>query len=116
MEELKVEDFPANNSVVSCEISAEHRTYNFLPKLKKISLNYMPGLVSISSGLHIAPKLEWLSFYNCPNLKNPLLDEKSSHDLKKIKGEKSWWEGLEWGNGCLGYLDEIFVPIDIWDC
>ena len=73
----------------------------------------MPGLVSISGGLRIAPKLEWLSFYNCPNLKNPLIDEVFSQDLKKIKGERSWWEALEWSNRRPGNLDEIFVPIDI---
>jgi disease resistance protein RPS2 len=113
LEELTVEDCPSINSIVSCEISAELKTSNFLPNLKKISLHYMPGLVSISSGLHIAPKLEWLSFYNCPNLKNPLVEEVCSTDLKKIKGERSWWEALEWSNGCPGYLDEIFVPINI---
>uniref|UniRef100_A0A2N9ILW3 WRKY domain-containing protein n=1 Tax=Fagus sylvatica TaxID=28930 RepID=A0A2N9ILW3_FAGSY len=99
LEELKVEDCPSINSIVSCKISAEHKTSCFLPNLKKISLHYMPGLVSISSGLHIAPKLEWLSFYNCPKLKNPFIEEVSSQDLKKIKGERSWWEALEWRNG-----------------
>ncbi|KAL0013059.1 hypothetical protein SO802_000128 [Lithocarpus litseifolius] len=116
LEELKVEDCPSIKSIVSCAISAEHKTSYFLPNLKKISLHYMPGLVSISSGLHIAPKLEWLSFYNCPDLKNPLIDEISSKDLKKIKGERSWWEALEWSNSCPSYLEEIFVPIDIRDC
>ena len=104
LEQLKVEDCPSINSIVSCEISAELKTSDFLPNLKKISLHYMSGLVSISSGLHIAPKLEWLSFYNCLNLKNPLVEELSSTDLKKIKGERSWWEALEWSNGCPGYL------------
>uniref|UniRef100_A0A2N9GGB3 Disease resistance protein At4g27190-like leucine-rich repeats domain-containing protein n=1 Tax=Fagus sylvatica TaxID=28930 RepID=A0A2N9GGB3_FAGSY len=113
LEELKVEDCPSIYSIVSCEISAELKTSDFLPNLKKISLHYMPGLVSISSGLHIAPKLEWLSFYDCPNLKNPLIDEVSTQDLKKIKGERSWWEALEWSIGCPGFLDEIFVPINI---
>ena len=116
LEELKVEDCPSIKSIVSCKIPAEHRTSYFLPNLKKISLHYMLGLVSISSGLHIAPKLEWLSFYNCPSLSNPLINEVSSHDLKKIKGERSWWEALEWSNGRPDYLDEIFVPIDMWDC
>uniref|UniRef100_A0A2N9F8H6 Disease resistance protein At4g27190-like leucine-rich repeats domain-containing protein n=1 Tax=Fagus sylvatica TaxID=28930 RepID=A0A2N9F8H6_FAGSY len=113
LEELKVEDCPSIYSIVSCKISAELKTSDFLPNLKKISLHYMPGLVSISSGLHIAPKLEWLSFYDCPNLKNPLIDEVSTQDLKKIKGERSWWEALEWSIGCPGFLDEIFVPINI---
>ncbi|XP_050272943.1 uncharacterized protein LOC126716054 isoform X3 [Quercus robur] len=116
LEELRVEDCPSIKSIVSCEISAEPNTSYFLPNLKKISLHYMPGLVSISSGLYIAPKLEWLSFYNCPDLKNPLIDEISSQDLKKIKGERSWWEALEWSNNCPSYLEEIFVPIDIRDC
>ena len=70
----------------------------------------------ISCGLHIAPKLEWLSFYNCPNLKNPLVEELSSQYLKTIKGERSWWEALEWRKSGPGYLDEIFVPIGILDC
>nr|XP_023916930.1 disease resistance protein At4g27190-like [Quercus suber] len=113
--ELKVEYCHSIKSIVSCEISAEHVTSYFLPNLKKISLHCVPGLVSISNGLHIAPKLEWLSFYNCPNLKNPLIDEVSSQDLKKIKGERHWWEALEWSNGRPGYLDEIFVPIEARD-
>jgi disease resistance protein RPS2 len=115
LEELTVEDCPSIISIVSCNISDKHKASYFLQNLKKISLNYMPGLFSISSGLHIAPKLEWLSFYNCPNLKNPLVEEVSSTDLKKIKGERSWWEALEWSNGRPGYLDEIFVPVDVWD-
>ncbi|XP_075671027.1 uncharacterized protein LOC142640686 isoform X3 [Castanea sativa] len=117
LEELKVKDCPSVNSIVSCKNFSEDRTSYFLPNLKKISLHYMTGLVCISSGLHIAPKLEWLSFYDCPKLKNPLIDEISSQDLKKIKGERIWWEALEWSNGCPAYLDKIFVPIDdIWDC
>ena len=116
LEELKVDDCPSIKSIVSREISTEHKISYFLPELKRISLHYMPELVSFSNGLHIAPKLEWLSFYACPNLKNPLAGEVSSQCLKKIKGETSWWEALEWSNGRPGYLDEIFVPIDIWDC
>ena len=72
LEELKVDDCPSIKSIVSCEISTEYKISYFLPELKRISLHYMPELVSFSNGLHIAPKLEWLSFYACPNLKNPL--------------------------------------------
>ena len=116
LEELEVKDCPSVNSVVSCKNFSEDQTSYFLPNLKKISLHYMTGLVSISSGLHIAPKLEWLSIYDCPKLKNPF-DELSGQDLKKIKGERIWWEALEWSDGCPVYLDKIFVPIDdMWDC
>ena len=116
LEELNVEDCASINSIVCFDISVEHKTTSFLPNLKKISLHDMPGLVSIFGGLHIAPKLEWLSFYKCPNLKNPLIDEVSTQNLKRIKGLKSWWDALEWINGRPGYLDKIFVPINIWDC
>ncbi|KAB8340720.1 hypothetical protein FH972_022283 [Carpinus fangiana] len=79
----------------------------------EISLHYMPGLVSISSGLHIAPRLEWLSFYNCPNLKHLLIEEVYSKYLKKIKGEWNWWVALKWRSGRPSYLDDIFIPINI---
>ena len=113
LEELTVKDCPSIRSLVSSENTAEHKSSCFLPNLKRISLHYMPGLVSISGGLHIAPNLEWSSFYNCPNLKNPFTEEVSSKDLKKIKGERNWWEVLEWSNGGPGYLDKIFEPIDM---
>jgi disease resistance protein RPS2 len=117
LEELTIEDCPSIKTLVSCEISAEHKTFELLPNLKRISLHYMLGLVSISSGLHIAPRLEWMSFfYNCPNLKHLLIEEVSSKDLKKIKGEWNWWVALKWRSGRPSYLDEIFVPINILDC
>ncbi|XP_050272971.1 uncharacterized protein LOC126716067 [Quercus robur] len=116
LEELKVDDCPSIKSIVSHDITAEHKISYFLPELKKISLHYMPELVSISNGLHIAPKLEWLSFYDCPKLKNPLVVEISTQCLKGIKGEMSWWKALDWSNGRPAYLDEIFVLIDIGDC
>jgi hypothetical protein len=33
-----------------------------------------------------------------------------------VRLERTWWEALEWSNGRPGYLDEIFVQTDIWDC
>lgn len=47
---------------------------------------------------------------------NPFIEELSAEKLKKIKGERSWWEALEWTGGHPGYLDDIFVEIDILDC
>ncbi|KAE8007905.1 hypothetical protein FH972_004462 [Carpinus fangiana] len=113
LEEHTIDDCPSIKTLVSCKISVEPKTFDFLPNLKRISLHYMPGLVSISSGLHIAPRLEWLSFYNCPNLKSLSIEEVSSKRLKKIEGERSWWEALEWRSGRPSYLDYIFVPINI---
>jgi disease resistance protein RPS2 len=117
LEELTVDDCPSIKTIVSCETSAEHKTsWYLLPNLKRMSLHYVPELISISSGLHIAPTLEWLSFYNCPNLKKLWNAEESRESLARIEGERTWWEALEWGSGRPSHLDEIFVPIDILDC
>jgi disease resistance protein RPS2 len=117
LEELTVDDCPSIETIVSCETSAELKTsFHFLPTLKRMSLHYVPELISISSGLKIAPSLQWLSFYNCPKLKKLLNAEVSSKHLTHIKGERSWWEALEWRSGRPSHLDEIFVPINILDC
>ncbi|KAJ9687644.1 hypothetical protein PVL29_016217 [Vitis rotundifolia] len=72
LEELVIEDCPEINSIVTHEVLAEDvRPWVwYLPKLKKISLHYMPKLVLISNyGVGIGPRLEWLTFYDCPSLK-----------------------------------------------
>jgi disease resistance protein RPS2 len=117
LEELTVDDCPSITTIVSCETSAELKTsYHSLPKLKRMSLHYVPELISISSGFKIAPCLQWLSFYNCPNLKKLWDAEEFRKSLKRIEGEISWWEALYWGSGRPSHLDDIFVPIDILDC
>ena len=90
LEELVIEDCPEINSIVTHEVLAEDvgPWVWYLPKLKKISLHYMPKLVSISSnGVGIGPRLEWLSFYDCPSLKILSPEEVSSGKLKVIIGE-----------------------------
>ena len=115
LEELVVENCPKINSLVTHEIPAEHNLLRFktyLPKLKKISLHYLPQLASISSGLRIAPDLEWMSFYNCPSIVALSKKEVSSNNLKVIIGEVDWWRALKWQTLVLRCkLDSIFVPI-----
>ena len=85
-----IEDCPEINNIVTHEVLAEDvgPWVWYLPKLKKISLHYMPKLVSISSnGVGIGPSLEWLSFYDCPSLKILSPEEVSSGKLKVIIGE-----------------------------
>ncbi|KAF7851177.1 hypothetical protein BT93_L4362 [Corymbia citriodora subsp. variegata] len=117
LEEVTVEDCPAIKSLISCQTSAGKvdETSYFLPILKKLSLHYVPKLSSISCGLQIAPRLERLSFYDCPSLKSLSTDEVSSEHLKKIRGERSWWKDLEWRGRKPDHMDEIFVPIDACD-
>ena len=119
LEELVVEHCPEIDSIVTHEVPVEHRRLPFvtyLPKLKKLSLHYLPKLVSISKGIHIAPTLEWMSFYNCPSLQTLSDMEASSNNLKVIIGQADWWRSLKWSTSTFGYvlpcnLDSIFVPI-----
>ncbi|OWM84856.1 hypothetical protein CDL15_Pgr027643 [Punica granatum] len=107
--ELSVEDCPAMVSLVSCTHSAHSETSTYLPMLKKLSLHYLPELSCIYSGLQVAPRIEWLSFFDCPNLR---CLELSIKEVKRIRGQRNWWEALEWSRGRPENLDDIFVPID----
>ncbi|KAL9431902.1 hypothetical protein AB3S75_026996 [Citrus x aurantiifolia] len=66
-----------------------------LPRLKKLTLHHLPGLVNIWS--RAWPLLEYVSFYDCPRLKNIGLDSNLKHSIMEIKAEKSWWDDLELG-------------------
>ncbi|KAK3421234.1 hypothetical protein EUGRSUZ_H05018 [Eucalyptus grandis] len=75
LEELKVEDCPHVSSLVTCEDTPIDDSTHFLANMKRISLFSLPELISISSGLRIAPNLERMSIIDCPNLKSPSPDE-----------------------------------------
>ena len=114
LEELVVEDCQEINSIV---LLTDERSWwgAALLKLKKISLHYMPKLISISGGQQIAPSLEWLSFYDCPSLKILSPEEVSSYELKVIIGEADWWSALKWNESEMfdpSNLDAIFIPIE----
>ncbi|XP_022769568.1 disease resistance protein At4g27190-like [Durio zibethinus] len=115
LEEIIVEDCPQVTSLVSHASVKPMMSNKFLPSLKRLLLLYLPGLVSISNGLLIAPKLESIGFYNCPKLKSITKMELSSKTLKIIKGECQWWEDLNWNETDWGnrpdYLMRIFCPI-----
>ncbi|XP_022769560.1 uncharacterized protein LOC111313103 isoform X4 [Durio zibethinus] len=115
LEEIIVEDCPQVTSLVSRPSVKPMMSDKFLPSLKRLLLLYLPGLVSISNGLLIAPKLESIGFYNCPKLKSISKMELSSKTLMIIKGECQWWEDLKWNEREWGnrpdYLMRIFSPI-----
>ncbi|XP_058188563.1 disease resistance protein At4g27190-like isoform X2 [Rhododendron vialii] len=115
LEELIVEDCPKIESLVRVK-SSSSKSGLFLPSLKKISLLELPELVSISSSLCIAPKLERMVIFYCPKLKKLSAMEVSSTDMKVIKGEKEWWDALTWYESDLGtkqedYLAGLFIPL-----
>ncbi|XP_031391565.1 uncharacterized protein LOC116203778 isoform X2 [Punica granatum] len=88
LEELTVEDCDVVTSLVTCEDSTAYENSCFLPKLKKMSLHYLPRLVSISHGLRMAPDLELISLCYCPMLSFSIEEVGNKHSTK-IKEEES---------------------------
>ncbi|XP_076883890.1 disease resistance protein At4g27190-like [Bidens hawaiensis] len=89
-----VEDCPKVRSLVSWGGSSHEKHGSFLPNLKKILLFDLPELISLSSGVYIAPRLDTLLVFNCLKLDNLSYDELSRH-VKEIKGESEWWDALK---------------------
>uniref|UniRef100_A0A2N9HA76 AAA+ ATPase domain-containing protein n=1 Tax=Fagus sylvatica TaxID=28930 RepID=A0A2N9HA76_FAGSY len=76
-----------------------------LPRLKKLTLQWLPELKSICSSSKVisCDSLEKILIYRCPKLKRfplslPLLNGQLSPppSLKHITAKKEWWESLEW--------------------
>ncbi|KAI4297422.1 hypothetical protein L6164_037314 [Bauhinia variegata] len=68
LEEVVIEDCPKVSTLISHE-SSKQQERSFLPNLRKVSLLYLPKLVTISGGLHIGRNLEKIGFYYCQSLK-----------------------------------------------
>ncbi|KAM7482048.1 hypothetical protein LguiB_006631 [Lonicera macranthoides] len=108
LQELIVEDCPKVWSLVTQDSSLlQHK--EFLPRLTKISLLHLPKLHDISRGIWIAPRLEKMVVYDCPNLNHRYPLEICSRSIKEIKGESEWWESVQ---KQYDYLDRVFVPLE----
>ncbi|RDX65928.1 Disease resistance protein, partial [Mucuna pruriens] len=117
LEEIIVEECPKVTTLISHDWTKQKSMFS-LPKLKMISLLYLPELVNIFNGLHVEHALEEMVFCYCPKLQSLSKSELSSKSLKIIKGESMWWEALkwneaEWGNaGRPKCFERIFSPIN----
>ncbi|XP_021625104.1 probable disease resistance protein At4g27220 [Manihot esculenta] len=115
LEEFTVDDCSNIRRLVQCK-DIENEIKHVLPALKKISLHFLPELDSISDVLSIAPRIKWMSFYYCPNLKNLPISKAFHTELGQIKSEKSWWQALEWQNTEQdSNWKDIFVGVDEGD-
>ncbi|XP_028764995.1 disease resistance protein RPS2-like [Neltuma alba] len=120
LEELIVEDCAKVSSIISCPSSSKPTTTTgiFLPRLRKLSLLFVPELTSISNGVCIGKSLEEMGLYYCPKLQSLSTTELSIERLKVIRGETKWRDALNWRREEWGQEDEpdqfdkVFVPID----
>ncbi|XP_077231944.1 disease resistance protein At4g27190-like [Tasmannia lanceolata] len=73
-----------------------------LPKLRFLNLYDLPQLGSICKGVSLAfPALEVIYLERCPNIKRLPVGIKKAPNLWKIRGEREWWEALEWENDAI---------------
>ncbi|KAG5000005.1 hypothetical protein JHK87_021077 [Glycine soja] len=116
LEEIIIEDCPKVTTLIRHD-SSEIKTRFTMPKLRKISLLYLPELVNIFNGLHVEHDVEKMVFYYCPKLQSLSQWELSKASVKIIIGESVWWEALkwnaaEWGDaGRPNVFERIFSPI-----
>ncbi|KAG5015492.1 hypothetical protein JHK85_021628 [Glycine max] len=95
LEEIIIEDCPKVTTLIRHD-SSEIKTRFTMPKLRKISLLYLPELVNIFNGLHVEHDVEKMVFYYCPKLQSLSQWELSKASVKIIIGESVWWEALKW--------------------
>ncbi|KAG5555263.1 hypothetical protein RHGRI_012709 [Rhododendron griersonianum] len=73
--------------------------YEALPKLRFLSLRFLPEFGSCFKGVPMYwQSLLAVQIVGCPKLRKLPIDTNSSPKLKKIMGQHEWWDALEWDN------------------
>ncbi|KAK4411146.1 hypothetical protein Sango_0187600 [Sesamum angolense] len=81
------------------------------PNLKSITLRGCPRLRFLSE-LNIAfPHLEEVVVEDCPLLKKLPLTHQNVGTIKEIRGERKWWDALEWENDD---IKNLYTPLCLY--
>ncbi|KAL0364931.1 UNVERIFIED_CONTAM: putative disease resistance protein [Sesamum angustifolium] len=126
MEEIIGEDdgceLESNNS--SCCSASISSSYNdqailTLPKLRALSLKWLPELRSICRETVVCDSIETIGMFQCHKIKRlpffmPQLNGQPSPplNLKQIrigKDDRDWWESLEWSHSNIKNMVQPFV-------
>ncbi|XP_027172004.1 disease resistance protein SUMM2-like [Coffea eugenioides] len=90
-----------------------------LPKLRRLRLENLPQLKNICKAAMICNSIKEIIIFDCPKVKRlplfpPTMNGLPSlpRTLCKIRGDKEWWESLEWDNPCAkNALDPFFSTL-----
>ncbi|KAJ9692435.1 hypothetical protein PVL29_011476 [Vitis rotundifolia] len=111
LEVLYVKDCESIEQVI--HYGMEEKLEIFL-RLKYIKLSKLPRLKSIYGHPLRFPSLEIIKVRKCKSLRSLPFDSTTSNkNLKKIKGEKSWWNQLEWNDETLKHSFTRYFPDDM---
>ncbi|KAL1060329.1 hypothetical protein V6Z11_1Z107300 [Gossypium hirsutum] len=95
--ELIVDDCTAIEKIILDDDMTTELSHMSDSSFKRLTLHYLPALVTIREGV-------WPSF--------EYINSKSKHTLKGIKGEKDWWDSLEWKEPSLSiHFNDLFTLV-----
>ena len=107
LESLNVQFCESMDVVILEELISSPQPVNIFTRLASLVLGGMPKLRSIYPWALDLPSLEVISVINCPSLRIlPFNSNSATKSLKKIEGDLTWWESLEWEDGS---MKEIFA-------
>lgn len=90
------------------DLTEIEETQPIFSNLKHLSLRYLPMLQTICNRVLPFPYLTTIEVYDSPKLRKLPFDFSSARNcLKEIRGEESWWNGLNWDDP---RLREVFTP------
>ncbi|XP_034679040.1 putative disease resistance protein At5g05400 [Vitis riparia] len=103
-------------------INQRHNLILCFPNLQSLMLEDLPKLKSIWKGTMTCDSLQQLTVFNCPKLRRLPLSVQindgsgerraSTPPLKQIRGQKEWWDGLEWNTP---HAKSIFEPLTTFE-
>ncbi|KAL6314399.1 hypothetical protein AAG906_022482 [Vitis piasezkii] len=103
-------------------INQRHNLILCFPNLQSLTLENLPKLKSIWKGTMTCDSLQ-LTVWNCPELRRLPLSVQindgsgerraSTPALKQIRGQKEWWDGLEWNTPHAKSIFEPFTTIEM---
>ncbi|XP_034680452.1 disease resistance protein RFL1-like isoform X1 [Vitis riparia] len=107
LESLNVQFCESMAVVISAVDIANCQHASPFTRLASLVLGGMPELDVICPWAVDLPSLEVISVINCPKLRRlPFNSNSATKSLKKIEGDLTWWESLEWEDGS---TKEIFA-------
>lgn len=111
LEELEVEDCGGMEQVIMEETAGEALDKDTFPRLKNLRLRQLPKLASFCQAGVLLDLLclKNISVVDCPDLRSLPLGPASAPDLKSFRGNRVWFDAMEWTDSSVKARIEPFL-------
>ncbi|XP_059288749.1 disease resistance protein At4g27190-like isoform X2 [Lycium ferocissimum] len=97
LEEIKINDCKQLVELfVQCGSSQAILVNSEIPRVRKLSLQYLSKLGTLGEPQSMWEHLEELTLIWCNQIRKLPLSVQTSNNMKSIKGDSEWWSQLEW--------------------